>query len=78
MICRHCGRDLRLTKEERSARQREVLGRSAKKLGAKRRIDYDMVRLMREDGLKLREIARLVGCTEPSVCRVLKKFKGKE
>ncbi len=73
MICRYCGKDNRLSHEEKGTSIRDGMKRSMKKLGAKRRIDYNMVYILRDSGKSLNEIAREVFATKTAVCRILQK-----
>lgn len=73
MICRHCGKDNRLSPEEKRVRISNGLKSSLNKVGAKRRIDYNLVYSLRDSGKSLNEIAKIVSCTKAGVCRVLKK-----
>jgi CRP-like cAMP-binding protein len=75
MICRHCGRDSRLSKAERSARQREAMRASLKRPGSKRRLDYALIKAMRDGGWSMKDIARVNECTVPGVSRALNKCR---
>jgi len=73
MICRHCGKDNRLSKDEKRVIISKALKKSMKKLGAPRRIDYDLVYLLRDSGRSLNEIAREVSATKAGICRILQR-----
>jgi hypothetical protein len=75
MICRHCGKEQKLSKEELSERHKRSARDDLKPRGAKRQFDYDLIRSMYADGLTMREIAKEVGATIPGISRIISKGK---